>query len=281
MLKYQCYIIVSNRIDSDVTVLLHWFFVFNEASDLYNDALKSCGYKETMKYTKEHRPRKRKKRTRKILWFNPPYSKSVKTNVAGQFLKLIDKHFPKGSKIHKLFNKNNVKVSYSCMNNMNAIIKSHNQKISKNPSQTPKRNCNCKDKAKCPLNGNSLSRAVVYKATVKSDFDEKSYVGLTGNTFKDRYNSHQYSFRHKSSQKSTELSKYIWDLKDKGINYEIQWEIMRQSNINMRESGQCNLCLDEKIEILKLKGSAINKRSEIISTCRHRKKPLSYAKVSK
>ena len=41
--------------------------VFNEASGLYNDALKSCGYKETMKYSKEHRPRKRKKRTRKIL----------------------------------------------------------------------------------------------------------------------------------------------------------------------------------------------------------------------
>ena len=225
-----------------------------------------------MKYTKEHRPRKRKKRTRKILWFNPPYSKSVKTNVAGQFLKLIDKHFPKGSKLHKLFYKNNVKVSYSCMNNMNAIIKSHNQKISKNSSQTQKRNCNCKDKAKCPLNGNCLSRAVVYKATVKSDLHEKSYVGLTGNTFKDRYNSHQYSFRPKSCRKSTELSKYIWDLKDKGINYEIQWEIMRQSNIIMRESGQCNFCLDEKIEILKLKGSAINKRSEIISTCRHRKK---------
>ena len=45
-----------------------------------------------------------------------------------------------------------------------------------------------------------------------------------------------------------------------------------EANINMHENGQCNLCLDEKIEILKLKGSAINKRSEIISTCRHRKK---------
>ena len=127
----------------------------------------------------------------------------------------------------------------------------------------------------------SKSDFTVALYTTALDDDEKSYVGLTGNTFKDRYNSHQYSFRHKSSRKSTELSKYIWDLKDKGINYEIQWEIMRQSNINMRESGQCNLCLDEKIEILKLKGSAINKRSEIISTCRHRKKPLSYAKVSK
>ena len=134
-----------------------------------------------------------------------------------------------------------------------------------------------KTKRNAPLKGNCLSRAVVYKATVKSDFNEKSYVGLTGNTFKDRYNSHQYSFRHKSCRKSTELSKYIWDLKDKGINYEIQCEIMRQSNINMRESGQYNLCLDEKIEILKLKGSAINKRSEIISTCRHKKITLVYA----
>ena len=106
---------------------------------------------------------------------------------------------------------------------------------------------------------------------MKSDSNEKFYVGLTGNTFKDRYNSHQYLFRHKSGRKSTELSKYVWNLKDKGINYEIQWEIIKQSNISMRESGQCNLCLDEKIEILKLKGSAINKRSEIISTCRHRK----------
>ena len=35
---------------------------------------------------------------------------------------------------------------------------------------------------------NCLSRAVVYNATVKSDFNEKSYVELTGNTFKDRYN---------------------------------------------------------------------------------------------
>ena len=252
--------------------------VFKENSELYNDALKSCGYKETMRYKKDNRPRKRRKRTRKVLWFNPPYNKSVKTNVAGKFLKLIDRHFPKGNKLHKLFNRNNVKVSYSCMKNMSAVIKTHNQKITKSTNQKPTRNCNCKDKAKCPLKGNCLSKAVVYRATVKSDINEKSYVGLTGNAFKDRYNNHQFTFRHKSCRKSTELSKYVWNLKDKGINYVIQWEIMKHSNTNMRESGQCNLCLDEKMEILKLKGSAINKRSEIISTCRHRKKPLNYAK---
>ena len=95
---------------------------------------------------------------------------------------------------------------------------------------------------------------------------------MTGNTFKDRYNNHKYSFCHKSYRKSTELSKYKWNLKDKGINYEIQWDITRQSNISMRESGHCNLCLDEKIEISKLKGSAINKRSEIISTVGKEKK---------
>jgi hypothetical protein len=30
----------------------------------------------------------------RLIWFNPPYSKNVKTNVAKNFLQLIDKHFP-------------------------------------------------------------------------------------------------------------------------------------------------------------------------------------------
>ena len=31
---------------------------------------------------------------------------------------LIQKHFPNNSKYHKIFNKNNVKINYSCMANM-------------------------------------------------------------------------------------------------------------------------------------------------------------------
>ena len=31
------------------------------------------------------------------LWFNTPYSLSVKTNIGAQFLNLIDTHFPKAN----------------------------------------------------------------------------------------------------------------------------------------------------------------------------------------
>ena len=53
-----------------------------------------------MKYQK---PKKagRKRKPRKIIFFNPPFSKSVKTNVIKLFLGMIDKHFPKGHKLHK------------------------------------------------------------------------------------------------------------------------------------------------------------------------------------
>ena len=46
-----------------------------------------------------------------IILFNSPFSKNVKTNVGCKFLCLIDKHFPRTKKLHKIFNRNNVKVS--------------------------------------------------------------------------------------------------------------------------------------------------------------------------
>ena len=93
---------------------------FNKASQTYNDALKTSGYHENLRYVNiENRNNNRSKnRPRNIIWFNPPYSENVQTNVARSFLSLIDKHFPKAHILHKLFNRNNVKVSYSCTSNM-------------------------------------------------------------------------------------------------------------------------------------------------------------------
>ena len=99
---------------------------YSKTSQLYNDALKSSGYKEKIQYDRNQNQRKR---SRNIIWFNPPFSQNVQTNVVKSFLHLIDKHFPKSSKLHKIFNRNNLKVSYSCTTNMANIIRSHNQKI--------------------------------------------------------------------------------------------------------------------------------------------------------
>ena len=71
----------------------------------------------------------RRKRNRKIIWFNPPFNLNVSTNVAKIFLNLIEKHFPPFKQITQNFKQNTVKVSYSCTQNMSQLIKGHNKKI--------------------------------------------------------------------------------------------------------------------------------------------------------
>ena len=102
----------------------------------------------------------------------------VKTNIGKIFLKLVDKHFPKSNKLHKIFNRNTLKVSYSCTENMAQIIKKHNKKITNttDKSTDPACNyitnttdkstnpaCNFRIKTKYPLNGNCLQPSVTTK----------------------------------------------------------------------------------------------------------------------
>ena len=49
---------------------------------------------------------------------------------------LTFKHFAAGRTPHKSLNRNNLKVSYSCMENMADIIKRHNNNVL-SPSNTP------------------------------------------------------------------------------------------------------------------------------------------------
>lgn len=86
---------------------------FKKAAPTYNHALRSAGYNYTIKYqNKENKNTKqnKKRRSRKITWYNPTYSKNVKTNFAADFLKLIDKQFPQTNKLHKIFNRSTVKI---------------------------------------------------------------------------------------------------------------------------------------------------------------------------
>ena len=111
-----------------------------------------------------------RKRKRNITYFNPPFSSNVKTNVGKEFLKLVRKHFTPEHKLHSLFNRMNLKLSYSCMPNIGNIIKSHNSKIL-NENQIPSKLCNCRKPNECPMEGNCLVPCVVYKAEVKSGSD--------------------------------------------------------------------------------------------------------------
>ena len=73
----------------------------------------------------------KKNRQRKKIWFNPPFSRNVKTNIGREFLKLVDKHFTEGSPLRQIFNRSSIKISYRCTPNLANIISGHNSKILK------------------------------------------------------------------------------------------------------------------------------------------------------
>ena len=91
-----------------------------------------------------------KKQSRKVIWFNPKYNKSVTSNIARRFLTLLDIHFPKQQIVHKIFNTNTVKVSCTCTENMSSFISFRNKKVLKVNTKSIK-SCNCRNKIKCPL----------------------------------------------------------------------------------------------------------------------------------
>ena len=66
--------------------------IFDAAVPEYKEALRRSGYDDDLKYEKSSR--NPKKRRRNIIWYNPPYSANVKTNVGRIFRDLISTHFP-------------------------------------------------------------------------------------------------------------------------------------------------------------------------------------------
>ena len=101
----------------------------------------------------------------------------------------------------------------------------------------------------------------------------KCYYGLTEGPFKTRYNAHKRSFRTESCRRDTELSKHIWDLKDNDVQYNIEWKIEHLASPYRCGTRICDVCLTEKMVIATADStSMLNKRSEIISACRHRTK---------
>ena len=80
--------------------------------------------------------------------FNPPFSLSFKTNIGRTFLKLLKQHFPKSNRLHKIFNKNTLKLRYSCTSNMSSIISSHNKRLLR--LRITGYGCSCRTTENCP-----------------------------------------------------------------------------------------------------------------------------------
>ena len=245
---------------------------FDKAKPLYEKSLHESGYKTSMSYAQTEVKNSRN-RSRNIIWFNPPFSQNVKTNIGKLFLKLVKKHFPKHHRLHKIFNPNTVKLSYICMSNMSNFIKQHNSNILSSPTKTEERSCNCRNKDNCPLDGSCLKTCIVYRADVIKHNGTHIYYGASDGEFKFRYNYHTKSFRNRGYEHETELSKYIWELKDNNTEFYLKWSIAAYASPYRCGTRRCDLCLTEKYIIARAgQKNLLNKRTELISKCRHRNK---------
>ena len=68
-------------------------------------------------------------RNRIVVWFNPLFCKLTNINIGRYFLNLLDRHFNKDNPLSKIFNRNSIKISYSCTNNMYEILNNHNKRL--------------------------------------------------------------------------------------------------------------------------------------------------------
>ena len=164
--------------------------VFNSTKGLCNNALKNTGYKENIKFQHNvlvEAQKRKNNRGRKIIWFNLPYSCNVPNDIRKKFFLLLDKYFPKTHKFYKISNRNNVKISYSSLQNISSIIKSHHKQILRNDGlMSSYVVANVEESL-----GNCLQENIKYysKVILRNEFSNKNhshYIGLPVNTFIDQ-----------------------------------------------------------------------------------------------
>ena len=136
---------------------------FHNNTGHFKEALSRAGYHTGLDFVLEEK--KKKCRKRKVMYFNPPWSANISTNVGGKFLSLVRKHFPKGSPLHHLFNTNVLKVSYSTTPNMKQLIAGHNAQVitrAEGRQEPDSYGCNCGPGEQCPLDGECKTPALIY-----------------------------------------------------------------------------------------------------------------------
>ena len=161
------------------------------------------------------------------------------------------------------------------MKNIDSIISGHNHNILN--AKQKSFGCNCGKKDSCPINGECLTPKAMYRADISNEANnnQKFYFGLAETTFKERYNNHKRDVKHIKYQYTTELTKYIWNLKNNSIKYNIQWKAVDKV-YGDANSTMCKLCLTEKLWIINHinDNDILNKNSKLVSKCTHLNKFL-------
>ena len=115
----------------------------------------------------------------------------------------------------------------------------------------------------------------VYEAIIETPEETKKYIGSTELSFKKRYYGHTGDLSippTEDSKGGTTLSAYYWQQKEKGHKPVIRWSIIQKCSKYKTGSRKCDVCLTEKLLILKSKDQLLNKRTELMYKCPHARK---------
>ena len=114
-----------------------------------------------------------------------PSTKKSQLYITSYFLLYVN---PTHHRLHKIINRNTVKICYSWMLNMPSHISSHNKNImqkSKKSQHPNSKTCDCQVAENCLLNRNCKQSAVIYQTDVTQEIDNKRlYIGLTESPLK-------------------------------------------------------------------------------------------------
>ena len=118
---------------------------------------------------------------------------------------------------------------------------------------------------------------IVYKATVQTQGEEKTYIGLCGTSFKARWRNHKSAISPtnlSAKDDCTGLNEYLLQLKNENKTWTIAWDAVakcRPYHGGLRR--RCTLCLQEKLEIMLFDKpeTLLNRRSEFVNKCVHQR----------
>ena len=183
---------------------------------------------EIINNSSHKKKRRGKNKNRKVVWFNPPFCRLANINRGKYFLHLLDKHFNRDNPLSRIFNRNTMKISYSCTKNMYYILSNHkrlpNELITRDRNPDVE-SCNYRNKEVCPLGGRCNSRNAVYQACIspmeQQRDGERVYIGISAGNWKQRDYNHKHSFSNPKLRYQTVLSKYFGTLRIGGYLHKL------------------------------------------------------------
>ena len=145
------------------------------------------------------------------------------------------------------------------MDNVKNIISSRNKRMTNFYNEISGKTCNCRNKSNFPLDNKrknmlKLTDKIVYKAEVETndginELSTKVNFGISETEFKFKYSNHTMSFRNRTRENDSKLSKLIWSLKFQNKEFDIKWSILKK----LSGSKSCFLCLLKKLVISNFK----------------------------